>query len=166
MPHLTPSSWRKQFGRPSPPAALANRLTGRTRPPRRVLALGNGGYPAPLFPGYVFARADAEGRAGVLAGGRVVRTLAVADQAGLSQDLGQIHQLIASGGPITPEQRLVPGRPVEIRSGPLAGLKGSILRSASGGRFVVRLNFIQRGASVLLDAFTLARVGGIGQRTG
>jgi transcription antitermination factor NusG len=47
---------------------------------------------------------------------------------------------------------------VEITSGPLAGLRGRILRSASGQRFVVQIDFIQRGASVELDDFTLTRV--------
>ena len=32
------------------------------------------------------------------------------------------------------------------RSGPLAGLKGKILRTASGRRFVVEVDFIQQGA--------------------
>ena len=70
----------------------------------------------------------------------------------------KIHRLIASGAAVTPEKRLVPGDLVEIRSGPLAGLRGTILKSASGSRFVVQVDFIQRGASVLLDDFTLARI--------
>ena len=73
-------------------------------------------------------------------------------------DLRQINQLIASGAPITPEERLTPGVSVEIRSGPLAGLKGKILRTASGRRFVVEVDFIQQGASVLLEDYCLTTV--------
>jgi transcriptional antiterminator RfaH len=110
----------------------------------------------PLFEGYVFLLADRGERVTALATGRVVRTLEVFDQQQLWHDLGQVSRLIASGAPITPEARLAPGAAVVIRTGPLAGLKGKILRTASGQRFVVQVDFIQQGASVLLDDFRLA----------
>ena len=50
------------------------------------------------------------------------------------------------------EERLEPGDPVEITAGPLAGLSGIVVRAASGRRFVVRVDFIQKGASILLEA--------------
>jgi hypothetical protein len=52
----------------------------------------------------------------------------------------------------------VAGATVEIRHGALAGLKGKIIRAASGNRFVVQIDFIQQGASVLLDGFCLEAV--------
>jgi transcriptional antiterminator RfaH len=106
----------------------------------------------PLFPGYVFLLGDAQQRYFALATNRVLHALEVADQQSLWRDLVQVQRLIASGAPVTPEERLVPGTCVEIRSGPLCGLRGKILRTASGQRFVVQVDFIQRGASVLLDA--------------
>jgi len=114
----------------------------------------------PLFAGYVFLLAEGEDRVAALATGRVVRALEVKDQGGLWRDLRQIHQLTSSGAAITPEDRLSPGMTVEIQSGPLAGLRGKILRSASGRRFVVTVDFIQRGASVELDDFNLVCVDG------
>jgi transcription antitermination factor NusG len=112
----------------------------------------------PLFPGYLFLLADRDERVAALATRRVVRTLEVADQEGLWRDLRQIYQLIASGAPVTPEDKLVPGAAVEIRCGPLAGLRGVIVRAASGHRFVVQVDFIQRGASVLIDEATLTPI--------
>jgi transcription antitermination factor NusG len=112
----------------------------------------------PLFPSYVFFFGDRQERVSALSTNRIVRSLEVPDQRVLWQDLRQIHRLIAAGVPITPESRLMSGMMVEITSGPLAGLRGRILRSASGQRFVVQIDFIQRGASVLLDDFTLARL--------
>jgi transcription antitermination factor NusG len=112
----------------------------------------------PLFPSYVFLFGDREERVGALSTNRIVRSLDVPDQGALWRDLRQIHRLIAAGMPITPESQLTSGMTVEITSGPLAGLRGRILRSASGRRFVVQIDFIQRGASVVLDDFTLARV--------
>jgi transcriptional antiterminator RfaH len=112
----------------------------------------------PLFPGYVFLLGSGEDRLTALATGRIVHVLPVADQGQLWHDLRQVHQLIASGAPLTPEGRLVAGATVEIRSGPLAGLRGTIIESVSGRRFLVRVDFIQRGASVLLDDVGLVPV--------
>ena len=36
-----------------------------------------------------------------------------------------------------------------------AGLKGKIIRVATGRRFVVQVDFIQQGASVVLDDFAV-----------
>lgn len=112
----------------------------------------------PLFPGYVFLLADRDERIAALATKRVVRSLEVADQAELRHDLGQVARMIATGRPVTATERLVPGVAVEIHSGPLAGLRGVVERTASGHRLWVRVNFLQRGASVLLDDCVLTPV--------
>jgi transcription antitermination factor NusG len=112
----------------------------------------------PLFGGYVFLQADPDERLAALATKRVAQALPVADQVGLWHDLRQVYRLIAAGAPVTPEERLAPGMAVEIREGPLAGLKGKIIRTASGRRFLVQVDFIQRGASVLLDDLSLVPV--------
>lgn len=109
----------------------------------------------PLFAGYVFLLATAEERLQALPPRRLVGALRVPDQDGLWDELRQVYRLIASGSPITPEEKLAPGDLVEVRGGPLAGLKGTIVRTASGDRFVIRVNFIQQGASVLVDGFNV-----------
>jgi transcription antitermination factor NusG len=111
----------------------------------------------PLFGSYVFLQGTHEERLTALTTNRVVQSLDVKDQAGLWRDLRQLQRLIGSGAPVTPEDRLAPGMSVEITSGPLAGLKGRILRTANGRRFVVAVDFIQQGASILLDDFVLVR---------
>ena len=107
----------------------------------------------PLFPGYVFLQATPEDRvkALALAKGRIVQSLAVREQAQLWRDLSQIHTLIDRGLSVQPEGRLEPGLLVEIKSGPLAGLRGKIVREVSHRRFVVAVDFIQQGVSILLD---------------
>lgn len=109
----------------------------------------------PLFPSYLFLLADDEGRVAALTTNRVVRSLEVHDQSALWHDLRQVHGLIASGLPITPEDRLAAGMRVTVNSGPLAGLQGTIVRSATGRRFVVSVDFIQQGASAVIDDFAL-----------
>lgn len=111
----------------------------------------------PLFAGYLFLLGNDAERVKALATHRVVHALKVPDQQRLFQDLCQVHRLIDIGAPITPEDRLAPGMTVEIRSGPLVGLRGKIMRTTSGRRLVVQVDFIQRGASVELDDFALVR---------
>jgi transcriptional antiterminator RfaH len=113
----------------------------------------------PLFPGYVFVLANREERWSVVSTRRVVRPLEVADQAGLWHDLRQVQRLITSGAALMAEDRWQAGVRVRIRSGPLAGLEGQILRGVSGRRFIVQVDFIQRGASVLLDDDVLEEPG-------
>lgn len=160
------SSWRVLHTKPRQEKTLARKLhelgipyylpliSRRLRVRSRLLTSH-----LPLFPGYVFLWSDWEGRHTALATSRVVRVIDVGNQERLWGDLRQINRLITSGLPVTPEDRLVPGSVVEIRSGPLAGLRGTVLRSASSRRFLVSVDFIQRGASVLLDDFVLAASG-------
>ncbi len=112
----------------------------------------------PLFGGYLFLLGQRDERVTALATKRVVHTLEVSDQRTLWDDLTQVHRLINTGAPITPEERLEPGAFVEITRGSLAGLKGRIVRAATGRRFVVQVNFIHRGASVLIDDFSLIAI--------
>jgi hypothetical protein len=108
-----------------------------------------------LFPSYVFLWGNREERLYALATGRIVQSLEVDDQRNLWQDLIQVKHLLDSGAAIRSEGRLYPGAAVEISSGPLTGLRGIILTEASKRRFVVQVNFLQQGASVLLDDFYL-----------
>jgi transcriptional antiterminator RfaH len=109
----------------------------------------------PLFDSYVFVLANSEERVSVLNTGRVVNFLNVGSQEELSGDLRRVAQLIGSGVAITPEDRIGPGTRVVVNSGPLLGLEGTIVREATRRRFFVRVNFLQKGASVLLDDYML-----------
>jgi hypothetical protein len=46
---------------------------------------------------------------------------------------------------------------VRVTAGPLAGLTGTVLRHGGGRRFVVRVDFLNRGVAVELDDVLLAR---------
>ena len=110
----------------------------------------------PLFPGYVPVFADVDERVTSLSTQRVVQSLDVPDQHTFWGDMRQIEQLLASNVAITPEARLAPGDRVRIRSGALAGMEGTVLRTDNSHRFVVTVDFLQRGASVVADDFDLA----------
>lgn len=113
----------------------------------------------PLFPGYLFLRVSESERGRVFAGNRVARLAPVADQDRLWADLRQVRQVLDLGRPVAPEDRLDPGTPVAVRTGPLAGMTGTVLRAAAGYKFVVRVDLIQRGVSVVVDGATLGKRG-------
>jgi transcriptional antiterminator RfaH len=118
----------------------------------------------PLFPGYLFLRGDNQGVLQALKTRCVVRAIPVADQATLHEDLRRLHRLIASGVTITPEGEMRPGTLVEIISGPLQGLTGKVIREGGKSRFVVEIDFLCRGASCVLDAWSLRPLSGTAPR--
>jgi transcriptional antiterminator RfaH len=163
--HLEDRCWRVLHTKPRQEKSLARRLVRSGIPfylpliSRRLLMRGRiaESY-VPLFSGYVFLLGTREERLKALSTGCVVHSLEVFDQEQMWRDLRQVRQLLASGAPVLPEQRLAPGMLVEIQRGSLMGLRGRILRVASGHRFVVQVDFIQQGASILLEDVALSAV--------
>jgi transcriptional antiterminator RfaH len=151
-------AWLVAHTKPRQEKALARQMYDARLPfylpltPRRCVIRGKVRYShVPLFPGYVFLQVGPEERISALATGRVVRCLTVPEQDAFRRDLWQLTRLLGSGLAVDAEERLKPGDEVTIQYGPLAGLKGTVVREASGRRFVVRVDFIHKGASVLLD---------------
>lgn len=132
----------------APTAPRRNLIGGRLRTSR-----------IPVFPGYAFFRGTADDRSRVLATGRVANVLPVPDQDSLWVDLRQVNAVLGTGQPVVPDVRLVPGAKVRVRFGPLAGLSGTIVRSAAGRRFVVAVTFLNRGLAVEIEDLHLARTG-------
>ena len=110
----------------------------------------------PLFPGYLFLLADEDARVDTLTTNLVVHCLPVPAQQQLEDALQGVHRLMVSDLPVTPERRLLPGTPVEIVSGPLAGLRGKVLRQGKKLQFIVEVTFLQQGARVEIDGSMLA----------
>lgn len=112
----------------------------------------------PLFPNYVFLRGHDEARHSALCTGCVSRALPVIDQAEFTAELRQLHQLIGLGVPLTPEARLQAGMRVRVKTGPFAGVEGTVLKRHSERKLLVMVNFIQRGASMELGDYELEEV--------
>jgi transcriptional antiterminator RfaH len=109
----------------------------------------------PLFPGYLFLKAEHLDASKTFETNLVARLLPVPDQPQIHADLGRVHRLITSGGPVVPENRLRPGTLVEITSGPLSGLEGKILRRGNQLKFIVEVLFLQRGVSVEIESWMI-----------
>ena len=135
--------------------AFARQLLGRGIPYYLPLVLTNHASRGrrfsahvPLFASYVFMCASEQERIASLTTNRVSRILAVPNAVGMVHDLRQVFRLIASGAPLTIEQRLAAGRRVRIRHGSLAGLEGTVLARRGGTRLLVAVDFLQQGASI------------------
>lgn len=105
----------------------------------------------PLFPNYVFVYGDEAVRHSAFTTGCVSQSVLVADGAELRRDLRQFRTLIEIDAALTPEARLEPGTRVRVRTGRFCGIEGIILRRESQCRLLVTVNFLQRGASLLLE---------------
>jgi transcriptional antiterminator RfaH len=109
----------------------------------------------PLFPRYVFLKATNEERFAALRTRSVISCLFVEHQEELLNDLSRLHSLIESGGSLTREPRLQSGTWVEVTHGPLAGLKGKILRRGKRMKFIVEVHFCQCGVSTELEGWMI-----------
>jgi transcriptional antiterminator RfaH len=113
-------------------------------------------YP-PLFPGYVFiCERDIWGVAPKT--NEVLQVLKVTDQERLEADLRRIYRVMQTSMVVVPEERLQPGAPVMIESGPLAGMEGRVIKRGKNLRFFVEIDFLQRGVSVEVEGWTLRSI--------
>jgi transcription antitermination factor NusG len=107
----------------------------------------------PLFPGYVFVSVALRDRLKVLQIPSVVRFVAFSgvptalpnNEMEILQT-GLFQQLAAEPHPF-----LTAGRRVRVRSGPLAGIQGILLRRRGKTRFVVSVELIMRSMAVDID---------------
>jgi len=115
---------------------------------------------APLFPGYSFARFGPAERP------RVIKTAGVASIVGLNgipvpvedREIDNLKRLMESKLPYDPCVGLAPGMEVEVVHGPLAGVRGILMRMDSRYRLVVSVDVIRQGAAVEIDAADVTAV--------
>jgi transcription antitermination factor NusG len=112
----------------------------------------------PLFPGYLFIHGSDNERIAAMRTNRVSRIERIVDAARLRKDLHRMASLIATDMPMTPEARLGPGDPVRVRSGPLRGIEGVVIRRNRRTRLLVAVDYLRQGASVEIDDFMLEAV--------
>jgi transcription antitermination factor NusG len=105
----------------------------------------------PLFSSYVFVRGTDEDRHKTVATGCVANCLEVLDTRELVTDLRRIRLLNQEGADIRPEPKPLVGRQAIVRTGPMKGVQGTITKTHSQHRLTVLVNFMQQGASVVID---------------
>jgi len=106
-----------------------------------------------LFPGYVFVRMALENRLQVLQVPGVVRLVSFNGQpAALPAEQIETLQSRLSGAPrLEPHPYLRMGRRVRVRSGPMQGLEGIVVRRKESCRVIFSIDLIQRSVAVEVD---------------
>ena len=114
----------------------------------------------PLFPGYCFARFPLSLRVDVLTTQGVVQILGNQDGPVPVPDaeIEAVRRLVESTLPYDPHPYLTEGMQVEVIRGPLAGLRGLLLRNGTRARLVIGVTLIHQSASVELEALDVAPV--------
>ncbi|MCA9086196.1 MAG: hypothetical protein KDA81_19195 [Planctomycetaceae bacterium] len=107
----------------------------------------------PLFTGYVFVCGSEEDRYNAVSTGCVSRVMNVHDGQQLVTDLSQIRVLEELGADLQAEIRPEVGQLARIVRGPLGGkeLIGTITKVHNQHRLTLMVNFLQQGASVVVD---------------
>ncbi len=108
----------------------------------------------PLFPGYLFCRIDIAGGLlpivttpgvlGLVSAGR--RPIQISDS-----EIQAVQSVVRSGLVATPWPGLVPGSPVVVERGPLAGVEGVVLDAGRKFRLIVSVPMLQRAVAVEIE---------------
>jgi len=111
----------------------------------------------PLFPGYVFVRLALQNRLKVLQVPGVAYIVGFAGRptAVPEEEFARIRGLLQKGLRAEPHRYLEAERRVRVRSGPLEGMEGIVVRRKNGNRLVISLELIQRAVAVDLDGADL-----------
>lgn len=110
----------------------------------------------PLFPGYVFFRAEAERRALAWRSNVIVRLIDVPDPEILQAELAQLHRLQRSGASLSPWRALDPGEAVRVVEGPFQGYFGIVVRERGAERLLVSVSLLRKTVAVEFEREMLA----------
>lgn len=110
----------------------------------------------PLFPAYVFLQVSPQERMRVLQVPGVVHLVGVRGRPTLIPD-SEVEALrqFCSHARALPHPFLAIGRRARVRSGPLEGLEGLVVRRKGSLRFVLSITLIERSVAVEMDAADL-----------
>jgi transcription antitermination factor NusG len=106
-----------------------------------------------LFPGYVFVRMALANRLRVLQLPGVVRLVSFHGQPAPlpAEEIEALQDRLSRGLKIEPHPYLRAGRRVQVRSGPMQGLEGIIVRTKDRCRVVLSIDLIMRSVAVEVD---------------
>ena len=107
----------------------------------------------PLFPGYCFARFSAQERLSVLNAPGVLQIVSGGpDPEPIPyEEIDAVKRLTQSGLAYEPYASLSEGTAVEIIRGPLAGVRGRLIRKERHDYVLIAVQLIQQGATVKID---------------
>lgn len=113
---------------------------------------------APLFPGYVFLRGALDDAYRADRTKRVARVLPVPRPDLLELELSGIDRALAETGGLKPHPFLERGVAVEVRAGPLRGVRGVVESWRSRDRLVLQVQTLGQASSLEIDGSLLDAV--------
>lgn len=116
---------------------------------------------APLFPGYLFCRFDAQHRLPILTIPSVIQIVGYnrVPVAVEEAEIRAIQRLVASGLPNRPWPFCTVGDRVRIESGPLRSLEGILAKFKGAQRLVLSVTLLQRSVAVEIDSASVTPLG-------
>jgi transcriptional antiterminator NusG len=120
---------------------------------------------APLFPGYVFCRFDANQRLPVLITPGVVSVVRKGSIPAPVEDweIEAIERVVFFGVQAEPYPYLEAGQNVRIEDGPLRGLEGILISLKDRHRIVVSVSLLRRSVAVEIDRSQICPIGPTGK---
>jgi len=115
--------------------------------------------PAPLFPGYVFLRNELEGHLQILTTPGVLGLVGFAGAPAVipEAEIDAVRRTLARSLRVAPHPFLQCGDLVRIKSGPLEGIEGILLRNKGQLRLVLSVQLLQKSVAVEVDAWMVER---------
>jgi transcription antitermination factor NusG len=105
----------------------------------------------PLFSGYLFFCGKETQRIEVLRTNRVANLLEVKDQQKLLDELLQIEQALQAGVVLTPHKYIKMGQYCRVIGGPLADLRGMVVKVRGTARLLLQIDMLGQATSVEID---------------
>jgi transcription antitermination factor NusG len=114
---------------------------------------------APLFPGYVFLRGELKQQIGILTTPGVLGLVGFAGIPAIIPDveIEAVRQTIARSLQVEPYPFLKYGDLVRVKSGPLEGIEGILVRNKTQFRLVLSVQLLQKSVGVEVDAWMVDR---------
>ncbi|HZP00850.1 MAG TPA: UpxY family transcription antiterminator [Terriglobia bacterium] len=114
----------------------------------------------PLFPSYVFLKGGLERRLQIVTTPGILWFVGTGGRAGVipNEEIEAIRRAVQSCPMVEPFPFVRCGDWVRVKSGPLEGIEGVLVRKKNGFRLVLSVEMLQKSAAVEIDAFSVERV--------
>jgi transcription antitermination factor NusG len=114
----------------------------------------------PLFPSYVFFNGDSSRRLDILSTPGIYDIISFANQPAPipAKEIEDLRRVVESGIPIDPHPFIRCGEMVRVKSGPFAGVEGTLVRKKNVCRLVLSVEILGRAAVVEIQSSLIERI--------
>jgi len=114
----------------------------------------------PLFPCYLFLRGEVERRLDIITTPGIVSLVGSAGVPALipEEEIAAVRQVVEYGAKVEPHPFLRCGDWVRVKSGPLEGIEGILVRKKNLFRLVLSVELLEKSAAVEVDVSAVERV--------